>query len=43
MPAEILRDQFLGPVILPNTITGAVYHRILVNDLPVHLEHVPLH
>jgi hypothetical protein len=29
--------------ILPNGLTGAVYHRYLVNELPVLLEHVPLH
>jgi hypothetical protein len=27
--------------ILPNKLTGAVYHRFLLNDLPVFLEHVP--
>jgi hypothetical protein len=36
-------DQLLGPVVLPTGLTGAVYHRVLVNDLPVFLEHVPLH
>jgi hypothetical protein len=39
----ILCDQLLGPVVLPNRIMGAVYHRFLVNDLPELLEHVPLH
>jgi hypothetical protein len=39
----ILRDQVLGPVILPNKLTDAVYHRFLLNDLPVLLEQVPLH
>jgi hypothetical protein len=35
----ILGDQTLGPVVLPNRVTGAVYHHFLVNDLPVLLEH----
>jgi hypothetical protein len=39
----ILGDQPLGPVVLPNRLTCAVYQRFLVNDLPVLLEHVPLH
>jgi hypothetical protein len=39
----ILGDQLLGPVVVPNRLTGAVYHSFLVDDLPVHLEHVPLH
>jgi hypothetical protein len=30
-------DQFLEPVVLPNRLTGAVYRRFLVNDLPVTL------
>jgi hypothetical protein len=38
-----LGDQLLGPVVLPNRLTGAVYHHVLVIDLPVLLEHVPLH
>jgi hypothetical protein len=33
----------LGPVVLPNRITGAVYHRLFVNHLPVLLEHVLRH
>jgi hypothetical protein len=36
-------DQLLGPAVLPNRLSGVVYHRILVNDLLVLLEHVPLH
>jgi hypothetical protein len=39
----ILGLHLLGPVVLPNRLTGAVYHLLLVNDLPVLLEHVPLH
>jgi hypothetical protein len=39
----IIGDKHLGPVVLPNRLTGAVYHRFLVNNLPVLLEHVPLH
>jgi hypothetical protein len=39
----IVSGQLLGPVVLPNRLTGAVYHRFLVKDLPVLLEHVPLH
>jgi hypothetical protein len=39
----IVRDKLLGPVVLPNRQTGAVYHRLLLNDLPVLLEHVPVH
>jgi hypothetical protein len=39
----IVGDQILGPVVLPNRLTGAVCRRFLVNDLPVLLEHVPLH
>jgi hypothetical protein len=39
----ILGDQLLGPDVLPNRLTGAMYHRFWVNDLPVLLEHVPLH
>jgi hypothetical protein len=39
----IIADKLLGPVVLPNRLTGAVYHCFLVNDLPVFLEHVPLH
>jgi hypothetical protein len=39
----IIDDQLLGPVVLPNRLTGAVYHSFLVNDLPVLFEHVPLH
>jgi hypothetical protein len=39
----ILGDQHLGPDVLPNRITGAVYDSFLVNDLPILLEHVPLH
>jgi hypothetical protein len=35
--------NILGPVVLPNRVTGAVYHRFLVNDLPVLLKHVPVH
>jgi hypothetical protein len=35
--------QNLGPVVLPNRLAGAVHHRFLANDLPVLLEHVPLH
>jgi hypothetical protein len=38
-----LCDQFSRPIVLPNRLTGAVYHRFLVNNLPVLLEHVPLH
>jgi hypothetical protein len=40
-----LVSNVLGPVVLTNTLTGAVYHRffVLVNDLPVILGHVPLH
>jgi hypothetical protein len=33
----------LGPVVLPNRLTGVVYHCFLVSDLPVPLEHAPLH
>jgi hypothetical protein len=40
---DIIGDQLLGPVVLPNRQTGAMYHRFLVNDLPVLLEHVLLH
>jgi hypothetical protein len=39
----ILDDQLLGPVVLPNRLSGAVYHHFLVNDLAVLLELVPLH
>jgi hypothetical protein len=38
----ILGDQLLEPVVLPIRLTGAVYHRFLVNGSPVFLEHVPL-
>jgi hypothetical protein len=40
---RILGDQLVGPVVLPNRLTDAVYHHFLANDLPVFLEHVPLH
>jgi hypothetical protein len=40
---DIIGDQLLGPVVLHNRLTGAVYLRFLVTDLPVLLEHVPLH
>lgn len=33
----------LGPVFLPNRLTGSVYHSFLVNDFTVCLERVPLH
>jgi hypothetical protein len=36
-------DQLLRPVVFPNVLSGAVYCRFLVNDVPVVLEHVPLH
>jgi hypothetical protein len=39
----ILCDQFLGPVVLSKRVTGTAYHRFLVNDLRVLLEHEPLH
>jgi hypothetical protein len=39
----ILGDQQLGPVVLPNRLTDTVYHRFLVNYLPLLFEHVPLH
>jgi hypothetical protein len=39
----ILGDQLLGLVVLPNRLTGTVYHCFLVTNLPVLLEHVPLH
>jgi hypothetical protein len=34
--------KFSGPIVLPNRPSGAVYHRFLVNDLQVLLEHLPL-
>jgi hypothetical protein len=39
----VLGDQLLGPVVLPNRLTGAVYHRFLANDLAVLFEHEPQH
>jgi hypothetical protein len=39
----MIADQLLGPVVLPERLAGALYYRFLVDDLPVHLEHVPLH
>jgi hypothetical protein len=39
----ILCNQLFGPVVLLNRPTGAVYHNFLLNNLPVPLEHVPLH
>jgi hypothetical protein len=30
-------DQHSGPAVLPNRLTGEVYHRFLVNELPVHV------
>jgi hypothetical protein len=41
--AGISGEQLLGAVVLHNRLTGAVHHRFLVNDLPVLLEHMPLH
>jgi hypothetical protein len=38
-----LGDQLLEQVLLPNKLTGAVEHRFLVNDLPVLMEHAPIH
>jgi hypothetical protein len=38
-----MSDQLLGPVVLLNRQTAAVYRRLLVNDLPVLLEHVTRH
>jgi hypothetical protein len=38
----IFGDQ-LKPGALPKRPTGAVYHHLLVNDLPVLLEHVLFH
>jgi hypothetical protein len=35
---DILGDQILGPVVLPNGLTGAVYHCFFVNDLSLHSE-----
>jgi hypothetical protein len=40
---DILGNQIVGPIVLPNRLTGAVYHRFLVIYLPVLLEQVPLH
>jgi hypothetical protein len=34
-------DQILRVVVLPSRLTGAVYHRFLVNDLQLLLKHVP--
>jgi hypothetical protein len=39
----ILGDQLLGPAVLHNGVTDVVYHRFMVNDLPLILGHVPLH
>jgi hypothetical protein len=39
----IVGDKVLGEAVLLNRLTGAVYQCFLVNDLPVLLEHVPLH
>jgi hypothetical protein len=39
----ILGGHLLGPVFLANRLTGALYHRCLVNDFLVPLEHAPLH
>jgi hypothetical protein len=39
----IFGDQILGLVVSPSRLTGAVYYRFLVNDLPALLGHVPLH
>jgi hypothetical protein len=33
----------LGPIVLPNGLAGAVYHRFLVKDLLTFLGHAPLH
>jgi hypothetical protein len=38
----ILDDQLLGRVTLSNRLTGRGYNNILVNDLPVLLEHMSL-
>jgi hypothetical protein len=35
-------NQSLGPVALPNRLMTVVWHRFLLNDLPVPMEHVPL-
>jgi hypothetical protein len=35
-------NQHFGRVVLPNRLTGAVYHHFLVNDLQVFLEHASL-
>jgi hypothetical protein len=39
----ILGDQLLGPFVLHNRLTGVAYRSVLVNDLPVLLEYMPLH
>jgi hypothetical protein len=36
-------DQILGLAVLPNRLTDTEYHRFLMNDFPVLLEHVSLH
>lgn len=38
----ILGDRLIGPVFLPNRLTGAAYHDFLVNTLPGLLDDVPL-
>jgi hypothetical protein len=43
MWVDILGDQLLGPAVLPNILTGAVYYCFLVSELPVLLRHVPPH
>jgi hypothetical protein len=37
---DMLGDQNLGLLVIPNRLTGAVYPRFLVDDLVVLLEHM---
>jgi hypothetical protein len=39
----ILGYQRIGPVVLPNRLTGAVYYHFLVNELPLLLVQMSLH
>jgi hypothetical protein len=40
--AGIVGDRIIGPYVLPNRLTGAIYHQFLSNELPIMLEEIPL-
>ena len=40
--AGIVGDRIKGPYVLPNRLTGAIYHQFLSNELPIMLEEISL-